>query len=115
MSGAFDFERLIELCQRTHEETRRFSANDDFAMPPRVSGDQSISDTLSRISSGLSPGTASSLCDDKNDAEVELTLPEDANIHASKHQLYLPAKEEFAKQLTMVRREVEEANGESDG
>ena len=23
MSGGFDFERLVELCQQTHEETRR--------------------------------------------------------------------------------------------
>ena len=54
------------------------------------------------------------LCDDKNDAVVELTLPEDANIYASKYQLYLPSKEELAEQLAMARREVEEANGGSD-
>ena len=54
------------------------------------------------------------LCDDKNDAVVELTLPEDANIYASKYQLYLPSKEELAKQLAMARREFEEANGGSD-
>ena len=51
------------------------------------------------------------LCDDKNEAVVELTLPEDANIYASKYQLYLPSKEELAEQLAMVRREVEEASG----
>ena len=51
------------------------------------------------------------LCDDKNEAVVELTLPEDANVYASKYQLYLPSKEELAEQLAMVRREVEEANG----
>ena len=55
------------------------------------------------------------LCDDKNDAVVELTLPEDANIYTSKYQLYLPSKEELAEQLAMVRREVEEANGGRDG
>ena len=55
------------------------------------------------------------LCDDKNDAVVELTLPEDANIYASKYQLYLPSKEELAEQLAMARRDVEEANGGSDG
>ena len=54
------------------------------------------------------------LCDDKNDAVVELTLPEDANIYASKYQLYLPSKEELAEQLAIVRREVAEANGRSD-
>jgi len=46
------------------------------------------------------------LCDDKNEAVVELTLPEDANIYASKYQLYLPSKEELVEQLAMVRREV---------
>ena len=149
MSEGFDFERLVELCQRTHEETRRSavraidrslvvrnwlfgwyiveyeqsgadraeygrrtlkklsealqarigrgfsvdvleqmrrfyrsydhmiaddSASDDLAMPSqalgdhsipetpsRISREQSISDTRSRISSGLYPGTAPSL------------------------------------------------------
>ena len=46
------------------------------------------------------------LCDDKNDAVVELTLPEDANIYASKYQLYLPSKEELADQVARVRREI---------
>ena len=32
------------------------------------------------------------LCGSKNDAVVELTLPDDANIYASKYQLYLPSK-----------------------
>lgn len=32
------------------------------------------------------------MCPDKNDAMVELTLPEDSNIYASKYQLYLPDK-----------------------
>ena len=46
------------------------------------------------------------LCDRKNDAVVELTLPEDANIYASKYQLYLPSKRELADQLAIVRREI---------
>ena len=46
------------------------------------------------------------LCDDKNDAVVELTLPEDANIYASKYQLYLPSREELADQVAQVRREI---------
>ena len=49
------------------------------------------------------------LCDDKNDAVVELTLPKDANIYASKYQLYLPSKHELAAQLEDVRREFEQA------
>lgn len=32
------------------------------------------------------------LCQDKDDSMVELTLPEDSNIFASKYQLYLPDK-----------------------
>ena len=32
------------------------------------------------------------LCKEKNDALVEITLPEDANIYASEYKLYLPDK-----------------------
>lgn len=39
------------------------------------------------------------LCHRKNDALVELTLPKDSNIFASKYLLYLPSKEELRKQL----------------
>jgi len=39
------------------------------------------------------------LCSRKNDALVELTLPEDGNIFASKYQLYLPSKEELKQQV----------------
>jgi hypothetical protein len=35
------------------------------------------------------------LCKDKSDTLVEITLPEEANIYASKYQLYLPDKEEL--------------------
>ena len=53
------------------------------------------------------------LCDSKNDAVVELTLPEDANIYASKYQLYLPSREELADQVARVRREIEGQGGEA--
>ena len=39
------------------------------------------------------------LCYDKNDALVELTLPENSNIYAAKYQLYLPSKEELQKTI----------------
>ncbi len=55
------------------------------------------------------------LCDDKNDAVVELTLPEDANIYASKYQLYLPSKEELADQVARVRRKIGGSWGGRDG
>ena len=51
------------------------------------------------------------LCDRKSDALVELTLPEDANIYASKYQLYLPSKQQLAAQLESVRRELEHREG----
>ena len=54
------------------------------------------------------------LCDDRNEAVVELTLPEDANIYASKYQLYLPSKQELAAQLESVRRELEVSEVGSD-
>ena len=39
------------------------------------------------------------LCKDKNDALVELTLPEDSNIYAAKYELYLPDKKLLQKKL----------------
>ena len=39
------------------------------------------------------------LCKIKNDALVELTLPKDANIYASRYQVYLPSKEDLKKKL----------------
>lgn len=42
------------------------------------------------------------LCHRKNDALVELTLPPDANIFASKYQLYLPSKEELKARLEQI-------------
>ena len=48
------------------------------------------------------------LCHRKNDALVELTLPEDANIFASKYQLYLPSKEELEKELKTITEELKQ-------
>ena len=39
------------------------------------------------------------LCQDKNDALIELTLPKDANIYAAKYELYLPDKKLLQKKL----------------
>ena len=47
------------------------------------------------------------LCRKKHDALVEITLPEDANIHASKYQLYLPSKEELRQKLIAWTEEQE--------
>ena len=52
------------------------------------------------------------LCDRKNDAVVELTLPEEANIYASKYQLYLPSKQELVAQLENIQRELNYRGGE---
>lgn len=52
------------------------------------------------------------LCHRKNDALVELTLPKDANIFASKYQLYLPSKEELKARLELIEMELK---GESRG
>ena len=48
------------------------------------------------------------LCKSKKDAIVELTLPEDANIHAREYQLYLPSKALLKKKLLEWSKEVEE-------
>ncbi len=42
------------------------------------------------------------LCHRKNKALVELTLPIDANVFASKYQLYLPSKEELKAELENI-------------
>lgn len=47
------------------------------------------------------------LCHRKNDALVELTLPENANIFASKYQLYLPSKEELKARLEQITHDIE--------
>jgi hypothetical protein len=39
------------------------------------------------------------LCKKKNAALVEITLPQEANIHAREYQLYLPSKEELQQKL----------------
>ena len=39
------------------------------------------------------------LCEEKNDALVELTLPKDSNIYASAYQLYLPDKAVLQRKL----------------
>ena len=53
------------------------------------------------------------LCRRKNDTLVELTLPEEANIYASKYQLYLPSKQELKAQLERIQRELENGKGGS--
>jgi predicted nuclease of restriction endonuclease-like (RecB) superfamily len=47
------------------------------------------------------------LCKKKHDALVEITLPEDVNIHAKEYQLYLPDKELLRKKLAEWGEEVE--------
>jgi len=47
------------------------------------------------------------MCKKKHEALVEITLPEEANIHAREYQLYLPSKEELRKKLQEWAGEVE--------
>ncbi len=53
------------------------------------------------------------LCRRKNDALVELTLPERANIFASKYQLYLPSKQELKLQLEKIQQDLGDREIES--
>lgn len=50
------------------------------------------------------------LCKEKDDALVEITLPENSNIYASEYRLYLPDKKELQKKLKEWI--AEEAGGE---
>jgi len=60
------------------------------------------------------------LCKKKKDSLIEITLPADANIHATKYQTYLPDKEALKKQLEEAQMEWEERavnapeNGETE-
>jgi hypothetical protein len=50
------------------------------------------------------------LCSDKNDAMVEITLPEDnEQILASRYQLHLPSAEQLRSELAREREAAEEA------
>ena len=49
------------------------------------------------------------LCNEKSDQMVELTLPEDSNIYASKYQLYLPDKKLLQEKLLQWLEEEENA------
>ena len=53
------------------------------------------------------PSVGIVLCHRKHDALVELTLPENSNIYASKYQLYLPSKEELKQQIMESLKEQE--------
>ncbi len=53
------------------------------------------------------------LCHRKNDALVELTLPEKTNLFASKYQLYLPSKEELRVRLEQITKELESGQNAS--
>lgn len=53
-----------------------------------------------------SPTIGIVLCKEKSDFIVELTLPKDSNLYASKYQLYLPSKEDFIRQIEEVREGV---------
>ena len=50
------------------------------------------------------------LCNEKSDQMVELTLPKDSNIYASKYQLYLPDKKLLREKLIQWREEEEDTN-----
>lgn len=54
------------------------------------------------------------LCEEKNDALVELTLPKDANIYASAYQLYLPDKAVLQQKLKEWIDEFEEQKALED-
>jgi hypothetical protein len=49
------------------------------------------------------------LCKEKNDAIVQLTLPEDSNIYASEYSLYLPDKNILQQKLVEWTQEFEDA------
>ena len=51
------------------------------------------------------------LCNEKSDQMVEMTLPKDSNIYASKYQLYLPDKKLLQEKLLQWLEEEEDIDG----
>jgi hypothetical protein len=51
------------------------------------------------------------LCQEKDDAIVELTLPEGENIYAAEYSLYLPDKALLRQKLAEWTQEFEDARG----
>ena len=47
------------------------------------------------------------LCSDKNEAMVRITLPDDAQVLASRYQLFLPTERELREELLAQRRRLE--------
>ncbi len=66
-----------------------------------------LADELCIKTKGEKPAIGILLCLTRNDELVELTLPENANIHASEYQLYIPDKEALKKQLEEAQAEWE--------
>ena len=54
------------------------------------------------------PAVGIILCKQKNKALVEITLPQEANIHAREYQLYLPDKEQLRRKLLVWVAEQED-------
>ncbi len=47
------------------------------------------------------------LCSEKNEAMARITLPDDARVHASRYQLYLPTEHDLRQELLAQRRRFE--------
>ena len=59
---------------------------------------------------GEAPTVGIVLCSEKNEAMVQITLPENnAQIHTSRYQLYLPTEEQLRKELVEERERLEQA------
>lgn len=54
---------------------------------------------------GENPTVGIVLCKKNKEALVEITLPENSNIHASEYKLYLPSKAELMKQLNEAQQD----------
>jgi len=60
---------------------------------------------------GENPTIGILLCKRKKDALIRLTLPKNANIFASRYQLYLPSKEDLRRRLLEWTRDEEVTGG----
>lgn len=99
--GSSLYERLIDL------KTDRLSHQDLGQMQMYVNYfDRYVKQDFENPTIGIL------LCESKNDALVELTLPKDAHIYAQQYALYLPDKALLQSKLKAWIEEFEEAAGQ---
>lgn len=98
-----DARRFYEIeCSQQQWSVRQLSRQVGSSLYERIALSRNKDEVMKLASEGQTiekPTIGILLCEEKNDALVELTLPKDANIYASEYQLYLPDKAVLQRKL----------------